>query len=66
MIKSLIERANGQTNLARIAGCTQAAVHKWLHNKSRPGYEAVLRIEAAELGYNRHDLRPDIYPRDAA
>lgn len=45
--------------LAGRLGITRAALYAW----SRAPAERVLAIEAA-TGVSRHDLRPDLYPRD--
>jgi DNA-binding transcriptional regulator YdaS (Cro superfamily) len=58
-----LRAAGGQSALARICGVTQAAVWKWLNRGVRVPAECVLSIEAA-TGVSRHDLRPDIYPRE--
>ena len=64
-LERAIEVAGGQSALARICHCTQAAVWKWV-KKGRPlPAEHVITVEA-ETGVSRHALRPDIYPHDAA
>jgi DNA-binding transcriptional regulator YdaS (Cro superfamily) len=65
---SAIERAfqilGSQLALAVRLGVTPQAVVKW---KRRVPSERVLDIEAATGGQvTRHDLRPDLYPRDDA
>lgn len=59
-----LQHAGSQAALARICGVTATAVWKWLQSSKRLPAEYVLRVEAA-TGVSRHDLRPDIYPRDA-
>lgn len=54
--------AGGQTDLARKIGKTQGHISQWLRRGSVPA-EMVLPIELAS-GVSRHDLRPDLYPRD--
>ncbi len=56
-----------QTELARRLGKSPGLVWQWL-NEHRPIYaEQVLPIERATGGkVSRHDLRPDLYPRDNA
>ena len=61
-LKMANDRAGSQSELARICGVSQPAVWKWLQGGRVPA-EYVLRIEAA-TGVSRHDLRPDIYPRE--
>lgn len=56
--------AGSQAALARICSVSATAVWKWLQSSKRLPAEYVLRVEAA-TGVSRHDLRPDIYPRDA-
>lgn len=58
-----VEVAGGQTALAAICDISQTAVWKWLQSSKRMPAEYVLRTEAA-TGISRHDLRPDIYPRE--
>lgn len=68
MAKSPLERAlakaGGQSPLARICGVSQPTVWGWLHKRGGvvPA-EYVLLIER-ETGISRHDLRPDLYPRE--
>lgn len=62
-LKIAVERAGSQTDLGRICGVSQAAVWKWLHRSRRMPAERVLAAEAA-TDVSRHDLRPDIYPRE--
>jgi len=57
------KQAGGQTALARKLGIrTQSTVSSWIARGRVPA-EKVLLIEAA-TGVPRHDLRPDLYPRD--
>jgi DNA-binding transcriptional regulator YdaS (Cro superfamily) len=65
-IVKAVEIAGGQKALASKIGVTQQAVSYWLKAKNLrlPG-ERALAIEAA-TGVSRHDLRPDLYPRDSA
>jgi len=65
-LKRAIAAAGGQAALARACGVKQPTVWNWLHNIGHvPAAEHVLKVEAA-TGVSKHDLRPDIYPRDAA
>lgn len=59
-----LEKAGSQSALARICGVTQPTVWGWINagRKMLPG-EYVLSVERA-TGVSRHDLRPDLYPRD--
>jgi DNA-binding transcriptional regulator YdaS (Cro superfamily) len=54
----------GQAALGRLCGVVQPSVWGWLNRIGRLPAEHVLKVEAA-TGISRHDLRPDIYPRDA-
>lgn len=58
-----VETAGGQTEFAKICGCTQGNIWQLLQKKSLLPPQYVLKVEAA-LGISRHDLRPDLYPRD--
>lgn len=64
-LKAAIRSAGSQSALARIIGTRQSTISTWLkRNKALPS-EHVLRVEEA-TGISRHDLRPDLYPRDDA
>lgn len=59
-----IRKAGSQVAFGRIVGKRQSVIHDWLR-KGRPlPSELVFAVEAA-TGISRHDLRPDIYPREA-
>ncbi|MCW2407871.1 MULTISPECIES: transcriptional regulator [unclassified Sphingobium] len=58
-----IEMLGGQSAMARLCELKQPSVWKWTRSSKRIPAEYVLRVEAA-TGVSRHDLRPDIYPRD--
>ncbi len=58
-----VRRAGSQVALAKILGTRQSTIYTWLNSSGRLPAEMVLRVEAA-TGVSRHDLRPDIYPRD--
>lgn len=56
-----------QADLARAIGVTPGLVWQWLHGHRRVGAERVLGLEAATGGaVTRHEIRPDLYPRDHA
>jgi len=57
-------RILGQAGLARITGKHQTTVRERLMKGLPLWPEAVFAVEAA-TGISRHDLRPDIYPREA-
>ncbi len=52
-----------QPKTAALLGVSQTAVSKWVRLGKPLPANHVLAIEAA-TGISRHDLRPDIYPRD--
>lgn len=60
-----VDVAGGQTELARKLGTSQARVWQWLRPGRRLPAEYVLQIERA-TGVPRHELRPDLYPQEAA
>lgn len=63
-VKRAIRKVGSQSNLARLVGVTPQAVQQWTA-ANRVSVRKVLDVEKA-TGISRHDLRPDIYPRDAA
>ena len=70
MKQSPLDRAmaaldNNQSEMARICGVKQPSVWAWVHGQKPLPAEHVLKVEAA-TGVSRHDLRPDIYPREKA
>ena len=60
-----LEAAGGQAALARAVGVSQPSVWHWVHKSKRVPAEYALAVEGA-TGVSRHDLRPDLYPRDEA
>lgn len=54
---------NNQTLFARTIGTSQQLVSYWMREKKKLPAEYVLATER-EFGVSRHDLRPDIYPRE--
>lgn len=58
-----IEKVGSQAKLAELLGVGQTAISNWLNRDSGVPAERVLSIEAA-TGVSRHDLRPDLYPRE--
>ena len=58
-----LDKAQTQNALAHALGCTQTAVWKMLQSAKRMSPQYVLRAESL-FGISRHDLRPDIYPRN--
>jgi TorA maturation chaperone TorD len=64
-LAAAVDIVGGQAKLARLLGVTQPNVWHWLHKSERVPGEYVLKIEQATGGkVSRHDLRPDLYPRD--
>lgn len=64
-LQDAIQKAGGQEKLAKLLGLrSQGSISNWLHRNKRVPTEHVLGIEAA-TGVSRHDLRPDIYPRES-
>lgn len=62
-LEQAIERLGTQAAMARICGVSATAVWKWIQDKKPLPPIHVLAVEAA-TGISRHDLRPDIYPRE--
>lgn len=53
-----------QESCASQLGTTQPTISRWLNVSRRIPAEMVLKAEGLS-GVSRHDLRPDLYPRDA-
>ena len=64
-LNDAVARVGSQSALARLIGVSQQAVWKWLQSGKPLPAEHVLKVEAA-TGVSRHDLRPDLYPREPA
>ena len=63
-LKRAIEKAGGQSALARACGVKQGHVWHWLNKSLRVPAEHVLAVEAATGGsVTRYDLRPDIFEK---
>lgn len=62
-IQKAIEITGSQVALAERAGCSQAAIWKLLHGRSKKvSAELAVAIERATDGkVTRHDLRPDLF-----
>ncbi len=56
-------QAGGHSALGRICGCSPANIFQLLERGSPLPGRFVLKVEAA-TGVSRHDLRPDLYPRE--
>ncbi|MGH9644179.1 MAG: transcriptional regulator [Terriglobales bacterium] len=64
-IDKACEKVGGQTALAKKLGLrSQGSVSRWIATGLVPP-RRVLAVEAAS-GVSRHELRPDLYPRDPA
>lgn len=62
-LRKAIGVIGSQSALAALLGITQGAISRWLARGSSLPAEHVLKVEAA-TGISRHDLRPDLYPRE--
>lgn len=62
-LERLVEIAGSQSEVARKLGVPQPTFWKWLQSSKRLPAEYVLNAEKM-FGVSRHDLRPDIYPRN--
>lgn len=58
-----VRKAGSQTAFGRIVGKNQSVIHDWLRESRPLPAELVLLVER-QLGVSRHDLRPDLYPRE--
>ena len=58
-----VEQAGTQERFANALGVSQPTVWRWLQSSKRIPPEHVLEAER-QFGVSRHDLRPDIYPRN--
>jgi DNA-binding transcriptional regulator YdaS (Cro superfamily) len=62
-VQRAVDAVGGQAVLAEKIGIKYQAVQKWLRTGRIPA-ERVLAVEEA-TGVSRHELRPDLYPRDS-
>lgn len=62
-LKRAVEILGGQSAMARLLGLAQTSVWAWVRKGKLLPPEHVLAVEEA-TGISRHDLRPDIYPRE--
>lgn len=58
-----VAAAGSQSELARLIGCTPANIHQLLKARRLLSARFVIPAESA-TGVSRHDLRPDLYPRE--
>ncbi len=64
--KQIVEMIGSGALLAKYAGVSRQAIHEWKHSDKPIPAERVLAIEAAtDYQVSRHDLRPDLYPKEA-
>lgn len=63
-----VEHFGGQKRLADRIGTSQAQVWYWLHEAKRgiPGEYALAIERETDGAIKRHELRPDLYPDEAA
>lgn len=64
-LAAAVRHQRTQSAFARLIGVSQSTVHEWLSAGKPLPAEHVLKVEAA-TGVSRHDLRPDLYPREHA
>lgn len=63
-VQKVIDILGGQSKLARLCGVKQQTVFVWRKTGHIPA-ERILHIEKlVNYEVSRHELRPDIYPRD--
>ena len=64
-LEQAIAAAGSQSELARRIGVSQNAVSRWMRINGQVGDRFAIKVEQATDGaVSRHDLRPDLYPRD--
>jgi DNA-binding transcriptional regulator YdaS (Cro superfamily) len=63
-VEKAVEAAGGKGFLAKRFEISRQSIEKWIRQERIP-VERVLAIEEMS-GISRYELRPDIYPRDAA
>ena len=62
-LNAALASAGSQAAFARALDVAQPTVWRWVNQTKQLPAEYVLRAEVA-TGVSRHDLRPDIYPRE--
>lgn len=66
-LEKAVQVAGSQSALAHAIGVKQQHVWHWLNRAGQIPAEYAIPIEQATGGVvTRHDLRPDIYPREGA
>lgn len=61
--RALAHFDDNQSKLAAAIGTSQQNISNWIRQEKSLPAEFVLRTEEA-TGISRHELRPDLYPRD--
>lgn len=61
--RALSEFGDNQSRFAAAIGTSQQLVSYWVRNEKALPAEYVLAAER-ETGISRHDLRPDLYPKE--
>lgn len=64
-LEAAIKAAGSQVALAELLGIRQSHISNWKNRGKRIPAERVLEIERV-TGVPRHQLRPDLYPTEAA
>jgi DNA-binding transcriptional regulator YdaS (Cro superfamily) len=64
-LQEAVNRLGSQSAMGRLLSVSQATVWKWLKRGKPLPAEHVLLVESA-TGISKHDLRPDIFPRQPA
>lgn len=64
-LKNAVLAVGGQSALSRLLRVSQQSISKWVQKGKPLPAEHVLKVEA-ETGISRHDLRPDLYPRETS
>lgn len=66
-LEKAIDAVGSQAELAKALGVKPQHVWNWLHRDDKVPAEQVLPIETATGGkVSRHELRPDLYPKEQA
>lgn len=65
LVAALARHEGNYSALARTLGVSRQRLQHWLNAGTPIPAELVINAEKA-LGVSRHDLRPDIYPREDA
>lgn len=63
--RAAVAQIGTQQAMAKRLGVAQPSIWRWIRSKRGVPGEHVLAVEQA-TGISRHDLRPDLYPREVA